>query len=296
MSDHKTFLSALSPAERTALLQQDTRGALLHFALHLGLILACGSYIAWGLPYWGLLLVPQGILLVFLFCLSHECTHATPFGPTWLNALVGHLVAPLLALPFVWFRYFHLAHHKHTNDPAQDPELLGEGRPDTWESYVLYLSGWTYWRSAVRTLFAHAQGDVDAPYLPEGKHKAMIIEAQVILALYALCLFALPFLPILFWVWILPVLLGQPVLRFVLLAEHGLCPFVSNMLENSRTTRSVRFMRWLAWNMPYHAEHHVYPSVPFQNLPVLHAYLKPHLKTTSDGYAAFHKGFARTLK
>jgi fatty acid desaturase len=28
-------------------------------------------------------------------------------------------------------------------------------------------------------------------------------------------------------------------------------------------------MRWLVWNMSYHAAHHTYPSVPFFRLPEL---------------------------
>jgi fatty acid desaturase len=30
-------------------------------------------------------------------------------------------------------------------------------------------------------------------------------------------------------------------------------------------------MHWLAWSMPYHAEHHVYPAVPFFRLRELQA-------------------------
>ena len=65
----------------------------------------------------------------------------------------------------------------------------------------------------------------------------------------------------------LPVLLGQPALRLYLLAEHGDCPRVANMFENTRTTFTTAMMRFLAWNMPYHVEHHVYPQVPFYRLP-----------------------------
>lgn len=42
------------------------------------------------------------------------------------------------------------------------------------------------------------------------------------------------------------------------------------MFLNTRTTLTTRVVRFLAWNMPYHAEHHAMPSVPFHKLPVLH--------------------------
>ena len=46
------------------------------------------------------------------------------------------------------------------------------------------------------------------------------------------------------------------------------------MLENSRTTRSLAPIRRLAWNMPYHAEHHAYPALPFHALPAAHRILR----------------------
>ncbi len=63
------------------------------------------------------------------------------------------------------------------------------------------------------------------------------------------------------------------------------------MFENTRTTFTTALMRFLAWNMPYHVEHHVYPAVPFHQLPALHQLMKAELRETADGYAAFTKGY-----
>lgn len=86
------------------------------------------------------------------------------------------------------------------------------------------------------------------------------------------------------WTWIVPALLGQPFLRLFLLAEHTDCPHVENMFENTRTTLTTRLVRLVAWNMPYHAEHHALPTVPFHKLPDLHEAVRKHLKRTADGY------------
>jgi hypothetical protein len=61
--------------------------------------------------------------------------------------------------------------------------------------------------------------------------------------------------------WLLPSLLGQPFLRFYLIAEHNGCKTGENMLNNTRTTVTYWWYRRLAWNMPYHAEHHAYPCM-----------------------------------
>ncbi|MEO0936783.1 MAG: fatty acid desaturase [Pseudomonadota bacterium] len=295
MRTHTEALAALTPDQRAALTARSDAKGLAHLAGHLGLIALTGTLITVQVPGWGLLMLPHGVLLVFLFTLSHECTHDTPFATRWLNRAVGHGIAPVLALPFTWFRYFHFAHHKHTNDPERDPEIAGHGRPETWASYLVYLSGWGVWSGNARVIWASATGTLDAPYLPARKAGAFKREARVLLALYALAALSLLASPLLLWLWLVPVLIAQPVLRLYLLAEHGLCPPVANMLENSRTTLTTRAVRWLAWNMPYHAEHHAFPSVPFHKLPDLHAHLASDLKSVSDGYAAFTADYTAKL-
>jgi fatty acid desaturase len=123
-------------------------------------------------------------------------------------------------------------------------------------------------------------------------------EAQLFLFAYAAALAASIVLqtPFLLFVWIIPALIGQPFLRAYLLAEHGRCPNVSNMFENTRTTYTTAMVRFIAWNMPYHAEHHAYPNVPFHRLPQLHKLAVNHLKTTENGYGRFHQTYAHELK
>ena len=116
------------------------------------------------------------------------------------------------------------------------------------------------------------------------------------LAIYAVALASLLVTPLLFWVWLLPCLVGQPFLRLYLLAEHGRCAFVANMFENTRTTYTNRIIRFLAWNMPYHVEHHTLPNVPFHRLPELHGHMEGRHAVTSEGYAAFTADYAKALR
>ncbi|WP_424986322.1 fatty acid desaturase [Microbulbifer sp. S227A] len=292
---HTALLRRLSAEDKAALTRRSDTAGLRHLLLYLGVLALCTTGLALRVPFWPLLLLPQGLMLVFLFTLSHECTHQTPFRSRWLNEIVGHLIAPLIALPFVWFRYFHLAHHKFTNDPLRDPELAHGPRPGTRRAWLIYLSGWGYWSGMARTLWANALGRLDAPYLPPRRHKTMRREARIILALYLFAALSLTQTTLLLWLWIIPLLIGQPALRLYLLAEHGMCPPVADMLENSRTTFTNRLVRFLAWNMPYHAEHHSFPAVPFHQLPALHWFTRAHLRATSDGYTEFTQAYLRTL-
>jgi fatty acid desaturase len=288
--DHRTFLTALDPAVKADLTAVSDKAGLLHLAGHAGAILICGTLIAAQVPGWPLLLPVQGVLIVFLFTLEHEATHRTPFAHRVLNETTGHLCGLLLVLPFTWFRFFHLAHHRWTNLAGLDPELDGP-KPETRADWLRQVSGLPYWRGMAGVLWRLARGRERAAWLPAPALPRMAREARAMLAVYALAALSLFWSPLLLWVWVVPVLLGQPVLRLYLLAEHGDCPQAADMFLNTRTTRTTALVRFLAWNMPYHTEHHVCPQVPFHRLPDLHARMRAHLGVTADGYAAFTRDY-----
>ncbi len=286
--DHRTFLASLSPDTVAALTRRSDAAGLRHLAGHVGGIALCTVWIAQGWPLWWALLPLQGVALAFLFTLEHEATHKTPFATEALNEWAGRMAGLVLLLPFEWFRYFHLAHHRHTNIDGRDPELADyDGRLDRWGPFLLHVSGWPYWSGMARVLWQNAMGRPQGDYLPDRAKPRLTREARWMLGIYTAALASLVVTPLVFWVWLLPVALGQPVLRLYLMAEHGRCPKVADMLDNTRTTHTSRLVRFLAWNMPYHTEHHVLPQVPFHQLPALHARLQPHLKHQTDGYVRF---------
>ncbi len=293
--DHRAFLSSLPAATKAGLTERSDRAGLWHLAGHFGLIVGVGALIAARVPLWPLLLPLQGVLIVFLFTLEHECTHKTPFASMRLNEVVGRLCGVLLLLPFGWFRYFHLAHHRHTNVPGLDPELAAP-KPDTPGQWLLHVSGLSYWRAGLLLLGRLAVGRERAEFLPVAALPRLMRGARWMCAVYIVALASLIVSPALLWLWLVPVLLGQPVLRLYLLAEHGDCHYVANMFENTRTVFTTALVRFLAWNMPYHVEHHVMPAVPFHRLPELHGLMRAELRVTAAGYVEFSRGYlARRL-
>ena len=293
--DHKALIASLPAEKRAAFQEKSDLPGLIRLSAHWGLIVLIGWLIAIGAPGWQALMIVQGVQIIFCFTLLHETTHKTPFASLWLNEAVMHVCGFLVLLPPEWFRYFHFAHHRYTNDPERDPELAGE-KARTWAGYLWRITGLPVWREHLAQIVKNALGRADDDFLPAGRRARVKAEARVMVALYLGVLTALAMGQTwLFWCWLGPALLGQPFLRLYLMAEHGRCPPVANMLENTRTTFTSRLVRWIAWNMPYHAEHHAWPTVPFHKLPALHALTKPHLKKTSDGYLAFHREFTGDL-
>ena len=287
---HQAFLAGLPAEAKAGLMRRSDRAGLLHLAAHGGLIVLVGGLIATGVPGWPLLLPVQGLLLTFLFTLEHECTHQTPFARLWLSEVVGRLCGLVLVLPFQWFRYFHLAHHRFTNLAGLDPELAAP-KPATRPAWLWHISGLPYWGAQMRLLVRLLAGREQASWLPARALPRIRTEAVWMTCVYGLVLLSLIWSPLLIWVWLLPALLGQPVLRLYLLAEHGDCPMVADMFENTRTTFTTAVVRFLAWNMPFHTEHHVVPAVPFFRLPALHQTMRQHLQVTEAGYGAFTKSY-----
>mmetsp|Transcript_10851 Transcript_10851/g.26601 ORF Transcript_10851/g.26601 Transcript_10851/m.26601 type:complete len:414 (+) Transcript_10851:259-1500(+) len=85
--------------------------------------------------------------------------------------------------------------------------------------------------------------------------------------------------------WVLPAVLGFAPIHFVRNGEHADCALDHKQgLRNTRTTRSNFVIRHLMWNMNLHAEHHLYPMIPFYNLPKLRDFLDQHLEKKSKGF------------
>lgn len=280
--------------------ERSDAAGLRQLGLHVALLVATGTLIAlsfdtvWLWPA----MFAHGVALIFLFAPLHETIHRTALRSRGLNDVVAFVIGVLLVLPREYFRAFHFAHHRFTQDAATDPEL-GTPKPASAAQFLWQVSGMPYWIAGFRGLVTRAAGILREPfYATERLRRAVILEARVVLAIYAVALIgsAAAGTTVLLWYWIIPVLLGQPVLRLYLLCEHAGCPRSADMLENSRTTYTNALMRFIAWNMPYHAEHHAWPSIPFHALPQTNALIRDRLRTTAPGYGAALVGIWKTMR
>ncbi len=77
-------------------------------------------------------------------------------------------------------------------------------------------------------------------------------------------------------------------MRWFRIAEHAECKEGPDLRENTRTTRASSWINFLFWNMPYHAEHHICPMVPFHALPRLHQVVRDKLFPVGEGYFKVH--------
>jgi fatty acid desaturase len=280
--------------------QRSDAPGVIHLAGHCGALLLTGAliWLARGTFWIWPAMWAHGVVLIFLFTPLHETIHRTAFKTRALNEAVAFVIGVLILLPREYFRAFHFAHHRFTQDPEKDPELAAP-KPANLRQWLWQVSGMPYWIAQTRGTIAHAFGRApESFYKDDRQRRAVILEARIVLALYVLVLIAsiaagstsaLVY-------WAVPALLGQPALRLYLMAEHGLCPLTPDMLENTRTTYANALVRALAWNMPYHAEHHAYPAVPFHRLAEVNRAIASRLKVTAPGYIAVQRQILRSLR
>ncbi|MEL7172114.1 MAG: fatty acid desaturase [Pseudomonadota bacterium] len=261
----------VSPQDLRVLMQRsDIRGAL-QLASHFGAIALSGSLLwtLWG-TLWAIpVFMVHGVLLNFLYAGQHELSHGTVFRTKWPNVLFGRIIGFLMLYPRDFDRIQHWAHHQHTQNWEKDGELVRE--PYTLRSYLLWFWGPTYWWSRVSRLFRFARGIVLEPYIRPDEHALVIREARIHLALYMTI--AVVSVAAGSWaaviLWLAPLVTMKFVHQLQNTIEHLGLSHEDDILQNTRTTRTNKLMRWLCWQMPYHTAHHSFPSVPFWKLRAL---------------------------
>src|SRR5207237_6751401 len=138
------------------------------------------------------------------------------------------MCAALLMFPREYFRFFHFARHRFTQDPARDPELA-QPRPSTVASYLWHVSGLPYWYDRLSVTLRHAlTGRAAESFIPPEKSSLIVREARTLWGCYLCVLVASVYLrradALLYWIVL--AFLGLPLLRLFFLSIHTVCEFI----------------------------------------------------------------------
>ena len=258
----------LTGAELKAFNTKSDLAGALQLGSHAGAILVLGylHYLAMGTWYVLATGLALGVTINFLYAGQHELSHWTVFRTKGLNSFFGRVIGFLMLFPRDYDQVMHFAHHRWTANWERDGELTRA--PYTLTSYLLYFIGITYWWNRVTGLVRRARGIIVEPYIGSVHEAGIIRESRLHLLGYAAIgvasVYFQSWAPLTFW--LIPMVLTKPVHQMQNTIEHLGLPHASDILQNTRSTRTNALMRWLCWQMPYHTAHHSYPSVPFWQL------------------------------
>ncbi|CAN0596895.1 unnamed protein product, partial [Ectocarpus sp. 12 AP-2014] len=229
----------LTRAELKSFMQRSDAPAFRRLALWVLLLIGTTCLIALAWDSW--LIWPamflHGIVLVHHFSLQHECVHYTVFRTRWINDVVGQICGLIIILPHRFFRYEHCDHHTFTQTSGEDPEMIP--LPRTLGEYLWYLTAIPYWRAKFTEIFRHASGNLstgELHFIPKEEHAAVFRDARIMLVIYGTLILASVATGWsgMLWFWFIPLMLGEPVMRFIRMTEHVGRPTTPLMAENTR--------------------------------------------------------------
>ncbi|MDP7742522.1 MAG: fatty acid desaturase [Lentisphaeria bacterium] len=289
--------------------------AFVHVFCHLGLFFATGllTYLAfrlinggtwhWAVPVTLAGLFAHGTHGLFLGLVAvHELGHKTPFKTRFWNEFFMRVYAFLSWSDFVWFQPSHVKHHQATVHDQHDGEVVLPA--------LLDFKDWQFWMTAfalnpknvwVRLVSwsKHSMGRIDGDWynhvLPASDEKLRQRHRNwARIVLFGHLALAIIFIVTGHWFLIivfnfgtmycswLGILCGTP-------QHFGMSPNVPDFRLCCRTFTCAWLPAFCYWNMQYHIEHHMYPAVPFYNLPKLRKVLIDDLPPAPHGLWATWK-------
>jgi MocE subfamily Rieske [2Fe-2S] domain protein len=273
------------PVPRAAmrkLLERRDGPALRDTMLWLGLILGSG-YATWVLWGTGWAALPYLVYAVLYASTSdsrwHEAGHGTAFKTDWLNNTLYEIASFMVMRESTIWRWSHTRHHSDTIIVGRDPEIAVPRPPDL-KALAMAFFNLNVYPKYFRQIIHHSLGRMTADektYVPESEFPKIYRKARIYLLIHAIviatALVTRSILPLMFIG--LPNLFGSWLMVVYGLTQHaGLAENVLDHRLNCRTVYMNPVHRFLYWNMNYHVEHHMFPLVPYHQLPRLHALVK----------------------
>jgi fatty acid desaturase len=263
------------------------RDTLIWFALMI--ISGALGYVTWG-TWWA---VPCFLVYGALYGGTsdsrwHEPSHRTAFKTMWMNDALFELASFMVFREPEPWRWSHTRHHTDTIIVGRDPEI-----PVSLPANLLLVALKFISIKRVPQEFArmvrHCFGRLtpaEETYVPAEERHKVYRDARIYLLIYAaVIVWAIAIRSILPLMYIgLPAFYGWWLGALFGLTQHaGLAEDVLDHRLNTRTIYMNPVFRYLYWEMNYHLEHHLFPTVPYHALGKLHQELKAELPKPYNG-------------
>lgn len=243
------------------------------------------AFLCWG-SWWA---IPAFYIYGTVYSFSnprwHEFSHRTVFKSRRVNMFFYEIFSFLCFYEAQTFRWTHTNHHRrtiHTTDPYDYEIQVPYGNSPLKSIYE--FSGLRPIFSEYKKLILHSFNIMTPPAkdcVPKNHWRRTVLSSRVYLGLsiflLAISIYFGTVLPLLFV--ITPNLYARLLLNWIIgFPQHA--GLKENALDHRENTRNVMvnpFFGFLCMNMHYHLDHHMFPQVPFYNLPRLHEKIKEQL-------------------
>jgi fatty acid desaturase len=289
----RAFLATLDPAKRAVIRQLHlihpawNAMAFVFAALWIGTALVVEALPPWPVRVLGYLVM--GASLHALGVLMHEGTHGNLFRKRGLDRWAAFFLGAPTLVSAAAYRVTHRLHHQH-NRTEQDPDEFGNyARSPRLLSVLFYAWGVI----GMLVFLVHVPVNALRRGTPRDRW-IILLEYGLLGILFAsICLWAVSAgrTSLLLHGWLYPMLVVVVIVNVRGWSEHALTE-PGSALTQTRTVRSNPVLRFFLCNLNYHLEHHLFPSVPWYNLPRLHALLADEIR---NGGGYFYKSYARFL-
>lgn len=222
-----------------------------------------------------------GVTLQGLGIVMHEGVHGIMFRNRFLNRWVAFLCGLPALLSVTSYRVGHLPHHRYERGQRDPDELENVARNPTILALLfvlVFLFG---------DLFGfYRVGPVNALRARPSERRDILLEYGIVFAAFALAFLWVP-AHVMLHVWVFPALVARQLTNVRTLAEHILTGR-DDRWTATRTVLSNRFVSFFMCNLNYHTVHHLFPAVPWYNLPRLHRLLAEELRRrNSEVYGSY---------
>jgi fatty acid desaturase len=197
--------------------------------------------------------------------LGHDTAHHTLFSNRHLNRWGGFLLWAPAMVSASCYKLVHVFHHRYLRTP-KDPDDMRYASSQPRAFFWVWLFG----GAPLYVLFALPRNGMLLGKPDE--RRAVLLEYAALLAILVTVIACVPF-ALVFKLWLVPWLLAGIFVQVRGISEHPLTPGGSP-LRDTRTVTSNRLVSFLMCNLNYHLEHHLFPGVPWYNLPAVHRELR----------------------
>ena len=309
------YRTPIDPDTLSELMKRSDLRGWIQTILHLGLFFATAAlaYFVfmqvnlanwyWSIPSLIVVLFLHGTIGPFMGLIAiHELQHRTVFKTRWLNDFFERLYAFVSWSDYIWYQESHAIHHRATCHQEYDGEVLLPIRFSLrrWRVW-LGLLAWnpqTTW-NRIKLVWRHANGRVSGEWyqhvLPESNKRLRSRHrnwARILLTGHSLL--AITFIVTGNWFLIVVLTFGTFYCGWLgflcgLPQHYGLNSDIPDFRANTRTFTCSWLPAFYYWQMQYHLEHHMYPAVPFFNLPKLRRAIEHDLPPAPHGLRATWK-------